>query len=92
MDVTQIIQTTVFLLLAVLILVNYIVIKKPYKYLIILFIVPAIIVQTPVVKNLNRKLELIFGTIYFMLTIIFLIYLCGTFRTIKGYWILSKIK
>ncbi|UZQ49988.1 hypothetical protein [Clostridium kluyveri] len=74
MNVTQIIQTTAFLLLAVLILVDYIVIKKPYKYLIILFIVPAIIVQTPVVKNLNRNLELIFGTIYFMLTIIFLIY------------------
>lgn len=74
MNVTQIIQTTAFLLLAVLILVDYIVIKKPYKYLIILFTVPAIIVQTPVVKNLNRNLELIFGTIYFMLTIIFLIY------------------
>ncbi|WP_333861430.1 hypothetical protein [Clostridium sp.] len=74
MNVTQIIQTTAFLLLAVLILVDYIVIKKPYKYVIILFTVPAIIVQTPVVKNLNRNLELIFGTIYFMLTIIFLIY------------------
>ncbi|MGV8981154.1 hypothetical protein [Clostridium sp.] len=74
MNINHIIPIISYSLIIILILMNYIVIKKPYKYLLILFIIPAIIFQTPIVNNLNKVLESVFVTLYFVSAMIFLIY------------------
>lgn len=67
MDLAHIISVIAYSLIAILILINFIEIKKPYNYLTVVFIIlPAIIVQTPIVKDMSRSLELIFGTLYFL--------------------------
>jgi hypothetical protein len=54
---------------------NYIVVKKPYKYVLILLIIPGIIIHIPGVKIQNRNIELLlFGVLYFIAAIILLIY------------------
>lgn len=73
MEINQIIPIILWLLAIILILTNYIVIKKPYNYLTILFIIPAIIVETPLVNSLNKSLETILVPLYFVLALILLI-------------------
>jgi len=75
MNISDLIPLIAFSLIIVLILMNYIVVKKPYKYVLILLIIPGIIIHIPGVKIQNRNIELLlFGVLYFIAAIILLIY------------------
>lgn len=68
MSINNIISIIGFILMAVLILINYISVIKPYNYIVVIFtIIPAIIIQTPVADNMSKELELIFGVVYFII-------------------------
>jgi len=67
----NIISIIIIILMIVLILTNYIVIKKPQKYLVIPFLMYGILVNTPLTKNINKNLEITLVSIY-------IIFLCAT--------------
>lgn len=75
MNIGQIISIIAWLVLIILILTDYIIIKKPYKYIAVLLIIPAIIVKTPLISRISRSLELIIGAVY-LLAIIMIILSC----------------
>lgn len=75
MNIGQIISIIAWLVLVILILTDYIIIKKPYKYIAVLLIIPAIIVKTPLISRISHSLELIIGAVY-LLAIIMIILSC----------------
>ncbi|CAM2900359.1 hypothetical protein HAHI6034_01915 [Hathewaya histolytica] len=65
MTISNIISFISFTLLAILILKDYIAIRKPYNYLTIIFVIlPPMIINTPIGKNMSRGLERIFVPAY----------------------------
>lgn len=73
MNIGQIISIIAWLVLIILILTDYIIIKKPYKYIAVLLIIPAIIVKISLMSRISRSLELIIGAIYLLAIIIIII-------------------
>jgi hypothetical protein len=73
MDIKQIITASAFLLIAFLVLKNYISIKKPYNYLIIAFIVPAVLIQTPLTHKMPPNTESILVGIYLICSFVLLL-------------------
>jgi hypothetical protein len=69
----QIIPIIMPSLLVILIIKDYIVIRKPYKYLFIFMIILGITFLTPVVNHLNKDVETIFVTLYTVFSVILLI-------------------
>ncbi|GFP75058.1 hypothetical protein [Clostridium fungisolvens] len=72
MNIKQIITASAFLLIALLVLKNYISIKKPYNYLVVAFIVPAILFQTPLTNKISTNLETIFAGVYLICSFVLL--------------------
>ncbi|GFZ31730.1 hypothetical protein CSC2_22560 [Clostridium zeae] len=73
MNINQIITALAFLLIALLVLKNYIPIKKPYNYLVVAFIVPAVLIQTPLTHKINVKVEAILVGIYLICSFVLLV-------------------
>lgn len=69
MHVINLMYFIVLLVLEILILTNGIAIKKPFNYIAMLFLVPTIIILTPIVNYISREFILIFGVIYTVLGI-----------------------
>lgn len=73
MNIKQIITASAFLLIVFLVLKDYISIKKPYNYLIIAFIVPAILIQTPLTHKISTNIESILAGIYIICSFVLLL-------------------
>jgi len=67
MELDQIITIIIILLMIVLIFTNYIVVKKPQKYLIIPFMIYVILVNAQLTININKNLEITLVTIYIII-------------------------
>lgn len=73
MNIKQIITASAFLLIAILVLKNYISIKKPYNYLIVVFIIPAVLIQTPLTQMVTKNIELLLVGVYLICSFILLV-------------------
>ncbi|MPQ44869.1 hypothetical protein [Clostridium tarantellae] len=74
MTVYNIIRIICFTIFGILIFINYIEIKGVYKYLIILFIIiPAILMQTSLAKNISKNLEEIFIPMYTLVSVLLIL-------------------
>ena len=69
MELNQIITISIISLMIVLILTNYIVVKKPQKYLIISFMIYGILVNAQLTININKNLEEILVIIYLIILV-----------------------
>ncbi|GKU25550.1 hypothetical protein CFB3_06790 [Clostridium folliculivorans] len=73
MNIKEIITASAFLLIAVLILKNYISIKRPYNYLVVSFIIPAVLIQTPLTNQITTNIESILAGIYLICSFVLLV-------------------
>ncbi|MFA6942048.1 MAG: hypothetical protein WCQ54_13895 [Clostridiaceae bacterium] len=73
MNIRRIIPLLACFIMIVLIILDYILIRKPYKYALIVLIFIGALVQTPLFNGISRRLELIFGIAYFTASMVLLI-------------------